>query len=316
MSHGHLLPQHQQLLIQLLNQQQHFHYQAIPPAPLKSFADGQKGSINETDSNNKSQITPIVVPHFSFATKNCDESIGMTKNLCEMKVSSLRQELKLRRLPVSGTKAKLIERLLLFQGCLDGGSPPGVSEGASPKPASSISPSRSEPSGPSCDEGEPDEQLREKERQIEELTRRLQLERHRVEELRKQLERVESRDQRWVGIRAHRRGGAVYGRCTEQFGSHATRGDKTGGSCLKRSPRTTRGTIRHPDPAACLFHHSTAAGQRLQPAGVFPACSASSSGWGLSLSQSRANGTQIFPNGSQERGTHSIASLHHAVPNG
>ncbi|XP_075035888.1 myocardin-related transcription factor B [Mixophyes fleayi] len=111
------LLQQQQLFLQLqiLSQQhQHYNYQTILPAPLKSLTD---------KPNNVSTITSNVNNNTPSAqnTVNRQNSIPFRKagplpsNLDDMKVAELKMELKLRGLPVSGTKTDLIERLKPYQ---------------------------------------------------------------------------------------------------------------------------------------------------------------------------------------------------------
>uniref|UniRef100_A0A672GLF6 Myocardin related transcription factor Ba n=1 Tax=Salarias fasciatus TaxID=181472 RepID=A0A672GLF6_SALFA len=134
-SYARLLQQ-QQLFLQLQilsQQQQHYNYQTILPAPLKPVAEGQ--------NNNAATLpTSIVVslptapppPPLPPAPARPNNSLSNRKpgvlpaNLEEMKVAELKLELKLRGLPVSGTKTDLIERLRPFQ--------ENVSSAAAPPP--------------------------------------------------------------------------------------------------------------------------------------------------------------------------------------
>ncbi|KAK7918568.1 hypothetical protein WMY93_009852 [Mugilogobius chulae] len=128
-------------------------------------------------------------------------------NLEEMKVAELKMELKLRGLPVSGTKTDLIERLKPFQD-----SPPAPASTIAPLTAVPMEvtaaptppqPSSSPPNKPRRTRTPPtpplpcplhrpppekDRRLHEKERQIEELMRKLEQEQKLVEELKMQLE--------------------------------------------------------------------------------------------------------------------------------
>ncbi|XP_032357388.1 myocardin-related transcription factor B isoform X1 [Etheostoma spectabile] len=122
-SYARLLQQ-QQLFLQLQilsQQQQHYNYQTILPAPLKAVAEGQSSSAG-------SLPTSIVVlpnapppPAVTPAPGRPNNSLSNRKpgvlpaNLEEMKVAELKLELKLRGLPVSGTKTDLIEKLKPFQ---------------------------------------------------------------------------------------------------------------------------------------------------------------------------------------------------------
>ncbi|XP_043852494.1 myocardin-related transcription factor B isoform X5 [Dromiciops gliroides] len=108
------LLQQQQLFLQLQilsQQQQHYNYQTILPAPLKPLND-KHNSGNSTLSNN----APTAV-----ANTRQNASIPIRKpgplpsSLDDLKVAELKMELKLRGLPVSGTKTDLIERLKPYQ---------------------------------------------------------------------------------------------------------------------------------------------------------------------------------------------------------
>ncbi|XP_041085341.1 myocardin-related transcription factor B-like isoform X3 [Polyodon spathula] len=115
-SYARLLQQ-QQLFLQLQilsqQQQQHYNYQAILPAPLnRPMTDNLNTSLN-----NNNMPTTIVVALPTSGTLRQNNSLANRKpgplpaNLDDMKVAELKMELKLRGLPVSGTKTDLIERL-------------------------------------------------------------------------------------------------------------------------------------------------------------------------------------------------------------
>ncbi|XP_058426003.1 myocardin-related transcription factor B isoform X2 [Diceros bicornis minor] len=106
------LLQQQQLFLQLQilsQQQQHYNYQTILPAPLKPLNDKNNNSgnsaLNNTIPNTPRQNTsaPVRKPG------------PLPSSLDDLKVSELKTELKLRGLPVSGTKPDLIERLKPYQ---------------------------------------------------------------------------------------------------------------------------------------------------------------------------------------------------------
>ncbi|XP_043312330.1 myocardin-related transcription factor B isoform X4 [Cervus canadensis] len=106
------LLQQQQLFLQLQilsQQQQHYNYQTILPAPLKPLNDKNSSSgnpaLNTTTSNTPRQNTPAPVR----------KPGPLPSSLDDLKVSELKTELKLRGLPVSGTKLDLIERLKPYQ---------------------------------------------------------------------------------------------------------------------------------------------------------------------------------------------------------
>ncbi|MGH0118781.1 UNVERIFIED_CONTAM: hypothetical protein FKN15_062243 [Acipenser sinensis] len=113
-SYARLLQQ-QQLFLQLQilsqQQQQHYNYQAILPAPLKPATDTQNTSLN----NNMPASIVVALPTSGTLRQNsslANRKAGpLPANLDDMKVAELKIELKLRGLPVSGTKTDLIERL-------------------------------------------------------------------------------------------------------------------------------------------------------------------------------------------------------------
>ncbi|KAK7122784.1 hypothetical protein R3I94_019783 [Phoxinus phoxinus] len=123
-SYARLLQQ-QQLFLQLQilsqQQQQHYNYQTILPAPLKPVIEGQNSSatvaINSTSSLPASIMLslPTATPVRPNSTLSNRKVGTLPANLEEMKVAELKLELKLRGLPVSGTKTDLIERLKPFQ---------------------------------------------------------------------------------------------------------------------------------------------------------------------------------------------------------
>uniref|UniRef100_A0A8C6HR83 Myocardin related transcription factor B n=1 Tax=Mus spicilegus TaxID=10103 RepID=A0A8C6HR83_MUSSI len=100
------LLQQQQLFLQLQilsqqqqqQQQQHYNYQTILPAPIKT-------DKNSSSSNNSS----------SSSSMPARRPGPLPSSLDDLKVSELKTELKLRGLPVSGTKPDLIERLKPYQ---------------------------------------------------------------------------------------------------------------------------------------------------------------------------------------------------------
>ncbi|XP_062036738.1 myocardin-related transcription factor B isoform X2 [Lepus europaeus] len=110
------LLQQQQLFLQLQilsQQQQHYNYQTILPAPVKNDKNNNSGNsaLNNSTSNTPRQNTsaPARKPG------------PLPSSLDDLKVSELKTELKLRGLPVSGTKPDLIERLKPYQEANSGG---------------------------------------------------------------------------------------------------------------------------------------------------------------------------------------------------
>ncbi|XP_019362971.1 PREDICTED: MKL/myocardin-like protein 2 isoform X2 [Gavialis gangeticus] len=113
------LLQQQQLFLQLQilsQQQQHYNYQTILPAPLKSLNDKQISNGN-TPLNTLSNSTPTTVANTPRQNSNTPSRKPgpLPSSLDDLKVAELKMELKLRGLPVSGTKTDLIERLKPYQ---------------------------------------------------------------------------------------------------------------------------------------------------------------------------------------------------------
>ncbi|KAI3360080.1 hypothetical protein L3Q82_014395 [Scortum barcoo] len=128
--------QQQQLFLQLqilTQQQQHYNYHAILPAPPKPQKDQQpSASSSSSSTTTSSPPRPVAAPSTAppnqgSHSRQSSAPLGATKpaslppKLDEMKVAELKSELKLRSLPVSGTKNDLIERLRTYQE-LNGGS--------------------------------------------------------------------------------------------------------------------------------------------------------------------------------------------------
>ncbi|XP_055753367.1 myocardin-related transcription factor B-like isoform X2 [Salvelinus fontinalis] len=120
-AYARLLHQQQQFLqLQILSQQQqHYNYQTILPSPLKLMED--QNSCSNVSLSGSSLSSPIMVSLPSAAPARSNQTLTNRKpgvlptNLDEMKVAELKMELKLRGLPVSGTKTDLIERLKPYQ---------------------------------------------------------------------------------------------------------------------------------------------------------------------------------------------------------
>ncbi|XP_070424603.1 myocardin-related transcription factor B isoform X6 [Equus przewalskii] len=105
------LLQQQQLFLQLQilsQQQQHYNYQTILPAPLKPLNDK-----NNSGSSALNNATPNTARQSACAPGR--KPGPLPSSLDDLKVSELKTELKLRGLPVSGTKPDLIERLKPYQ---------------------------------------------------------------------------------------------------------------------------------------------------------------------------------------------------------
>uniref|UniRef100_A0AAV2L9B8 SAP domain-containing protein n=1 Tax=Knipowitschia caucasica TaxID=637954 RepID=A0AAV2L9B8_KNICA len=203
-SYARLLQQ-QQLFLQLQilsQQQQHYNYQTILPAPLKPVTEGHGGTNGLPTSIVVSLPTaPPASPlpgNRPLNTLSSRRPGVLPTNLEEMKVAELKLELKLRGLPVSGTKTDLMERLKPFQDPISSvpmevaSTTPAIvlpyTQRALRTPTPPVSPQSQD--GGLCEQVPPekDRQLHEKQRQIEELMKKLEQEQRLVEELKLQLE--------------------------------------------------------------------------------------------------------------------------------
>nr|XP_016846806.1 PREDICTED: myocardin isoform X4 [Anolis carolinensis] len=130
------LLQQQQLFLQLqiLSQQQqhrhqqHFNYPGSHSTSLKQPNEQMtKTSSSSPAAATNHSLSPV---KGTFSGQSCISSLKpgpLPSNLDDLKVSELRQQLRIRGLPVSGTKTALMERLRPFQEC-SGGSVPSFSE--------------------------------------------------------------------------------------------------------------------------------------------------------------------------------------------
>uniref|UniRef100_A0A672VBL6 Myocardin n=1 Tax=Strigops habroptila TaxID=2489341 RepID=A0A672VBL6_STRHB len=122
------LLQQQQLFLQLqiLSQQQqqqqqhqqHFSYPGMHQGQVKQSNEQMVKSSNS--SSTSANTTPLSPVKTTFSGQTCVSSIKpgpLPSNLDDLKVSELRQQLRIRGLPVSGTKTALMERLRPFQEC-------------------------------------------------------------------------------------------------------------------------------------------------------------------------------------------------------
>uniref|UniRef100_A0A8B9UGW0 SAP domain-containing protein n=1 Tax=Anas zonorhyncha TaxID=75864 RepID=A0A8B9UGW0_9AVES len=124
-SYAKILQQQQLFLqLQILNQQQqqHYNYQTILPAPPKPPGEQQSGASAPAVRNLSATVSSsssVSSASSGLMRQNSNAAVGkpgpLPANLDEMKVAELKQELKLRALPVSGTKTDLIERLRAYQ---------------------------------------------------------------------------------------------------------------------------------------------------------------------------------------------------------
>ncbi|XP_030912355.1 myocardin-related transcription factor B isoform X1 [Geospiza fortis] len=113
------LLQQQQLFLQLQilsQQQQHYNYQTILPALLKPLNDKQSNNGN-SPLNTLNNSTPTSAANSPRQNSNVPSRKPgpLPSSLDDLKVAELKMELKLRGLPVSGTKTDLIERLKTYQ---------------------------------------------------------------------------------------------------------------------------------------------------------------------------------------------------------
>ncbi|XP_073218492.1 myocardin-related transcription factor B isoform X6 [Lepidochelys kempii] len=113
------LLQQQQLFLQLQilsQQQQHYNYQTILPAPLKPLSDKQNnnGNIPLTTLSSSAPTSVACTPRQNSNIPSRKPG-PLPSSLDDLKVAELKMELKLRGLPVSGTKTDLIERLKPYQ---------------------------------------------------------------------------------------------------------------------------------------------------------------------------------------------------------
>ncbi|XP_067286659.1 myocardin related transcription factor Ab isoform X2 [Pseudorasbora parva] len=123
-SYAKILHQQQLFLqLQIINQQQqHYNYHTILPAPPKLPAEKQQPSTSLGPSSSQTISTSSTVSsNQNGPNRQSQPTAGGAKpstlpaNLDEFKVAELKQELKLRGLTVSGTKNDLIERLKNYQ---------------------------------------------------------------------------------------------------------------------------------------------------------------------------------------------------------
>nr|XP_031323455.1 myocardin isoform X4 [Camelus dromedarius] len=116
------LLQQQQLFLQLQilsQQQQHrFSHPGLHPAALKE--PNEQMVRNPNSSSTPLSNTPLSPAKNSFSGQTGVSSLKpgpLPSNLDDLKVSELRQQLRIRGLPVSGTKTALMDRLRPFQDC-------------------------------------------------------------------------------------------------------------------------------------------------------------------------------------------------------
>ncbi|XP_041034064.1 myocardin-related transcription factor A-like isoform X3 [Carcharodon carcharias] len=139
------LLQQQQLFLQLqilCQQQQHYNYQTILPAPPKPNCDQQTKSSTasvRTLTNSMPSSGSGGLTRQNSCTSTIKPLTSLPFNLDDLKVAELKQELKLRALPVSGTKTDLIERLKNYQEQNKGGGTPSTTAPAVSKTGTATS---------------------------------------------------------------------------------------------------------------------------------------------------------------------------------
>uniref|UniRef100_UPI00398E4205 myocardin-like n=1 Tax=Pristiophorus japonicus TaxID=55135 RepID=UPI00398E4205 len=197
-AYSRLLQQQQIFLqLQILNQQQQsFSFQTIQP--------GTPGLAPDQIIRFASAVpTPVPCVPLSPITKSSHRAAITTSakpellpaNLDDLTVSELRQQLRKRGLPVSGTKPTLLERLKPYQICSPKPAPPPMAGGPAFEPPAGglsreglrLSPPAAGPTGP-AGKPQPGSSLVEKEKVIERLTWKLQHEQRQAEDLRLELE--------------------------------------------------------------------------------------------------------------------------------
>ncbi|XP_014908761.1 MKL/myocardin-like protein 1 isoform X2 [Poecilia latipinna] len=128
--HAKMLQQQQLFLqLQILSQQQH-NYHAPPPATPTDRDPPPSSSPSDLTSTSS---PPDSSPRIHIGPSSGTKVSSLCPNLDEMKVAELKCELKLRRLPVSGPRKDLIERLRTHQ-ALGRGSTASPTAGGTSEP--------------------------------------------------------------------------------------------------------------------------------------------------------------------------------------
>ncbi|XP_018428932.1 PREDICTED: myocardin [Nanorana parkeri] len=114
------LLQQQQLFLQLQilsqQQQQHFSYPSMHHSHLKQQNEQMNRNAN-TPTVSSPSLSPVKTNFSGHSNMSSMKPGLLPSNLDDLKVSELRQQLRIRGLPVSGTKTSLMERLRPFQEC-------------------------------------------------------------------------------------------------------------------------------------------------------------------------------------------------------
>ncbi|XP_072531188.1 myocardin-related transcription factor A isoform X2 [Salminus brasiliensis] len=137
-AYSRLLNQQQLYLqLQIISQQQHLNYPTILPAPPRPPGDQQASSSNGSSSTKKAPPSQPLSTNLNSHHAIINFPIPpLPPNLEELKVAELKHQLKIRALPVSGTKNDLIERLRTFHEQNDSNAPSSTAGGTSVPAAS------------------------------------------------------------------------------------------------------------------------------------------------------------------------------------
>ncbi|XP_049329470.1 myocardin-related transcription factor A-like [Astyanax mexicanus] len=147
-AYSKLLNQQQLYLqLQIISQQHHLNYPTILPAPPRPPGDQQASSTSGCSSTKKAPPTQPPSTNLSSRYDIIKFNIPpLPPNLEELKVAELKHQLKIRALPVSGTKNDLIERLRTFHEQNECTTPSSTTEGTSEPAASTTNtPQTSQP---------------------------------------------------------------------------------------------------------------------------------------------------------------------------
>uniref|UniRef100_A0A3P8TNQ6 Myocardin n=1 Tax=Amphiprion percula TaxID=161767 RepID=A0A3P8TNQ6_AMPPE len=127
------LLQQQQLFLQLqiLSQQKHAHTHSQTQQSQQQHAHAPQTQAQVhglSSSANSNSSSPVKNPYPNQSNSSPVKPGPLPANLDDLKVSELRQHLRIRGMPVSGTKTALIERLQPFKNSTAGSSPSGSSD--------------------------------------------------------------------------------------------------------------------------------------------------------------------------------------------
>ncbi|XP_058477279.1 myocardin isoform X2 [Solea solea] len=134
-SHTHSQSQQQQQqhahTLQVQQRQPAFSYQPHPQVQTQKGSSEQIsvcGSSGPSSTVNSNSSSPVKSTHPNQSNISAVKPGSLPANLDDLKVSELRQHLRIRGMPVSGTKTTLIERLRPFKDSNTGSSPSGSSD--------------------------------------------------------------------------------------------------------------------------------------------------------------------------------------------